>query len=138
MKMEKNIAVAAKCALVKDDNQVLILEKTPEEMKGDASKSSYDLPGGRVKYGEEIEAALKRELEEETGVFCDQFELKTAWSVMRPDGVQLHILLYKAHYNNQTIRLSPEHDGYQWVGLGDDLISTMPSWITRAVAKALT
>lgn len=135
--MEKNIAVAAKCALVKDNSQVLILKKTPEEMNGDASKSSYDLPGGRVRYGEEIEEALKRELEEEIGVSCNEFELKTAWSVMRSDGVQLHILLYKAYYNNQTIRLSAEHDRYHWVGLEDALISIMPSWIIRAVMKSL-
>ncbi|SHF22814.1 8-oxo-dGTP diphosphatase [Seinonella peptonophila] len=132
-----NIAVAAKCALVSDNEKVLILQKTPEEMKGDASKSSYDLPGGRIKYGEEIEVALRRELEEETGVLCDDFELKTAWSVMRPDGVQLHILLYKADYNSQPIHLSSEHDGYQWVGLEDERISTMPSWITQAVTKVM-
>ncbi|SHF22401.1 hypothetical protein SAMN05444392_11118 [Seinonella peptonophila] len=63
--------------------------------------------------------------------------MKTAWSVMRHDGVQLHILLYKANYNNQAIRLSSEHDGYQWVGLEDEMISTMPSWITKAITKMM-
>ncbi|WP_073156216.1 NUDIX domain-containing protein [Seinonella peptonophila] len=86
---------------------------------------------------EEIEVALRRELEEETGILCEDFELKTAWSVMRHDGVQLHILLYKANYNNQAIRLSSEHDGYQWVGLEDEMISTMPSWITKAITKMM-
>lgn len=135
--MGQNIAIAAKCALVSEDNRVLILQKTQEEMKGDASKSSYDLPGGRIKYGEEVSEALKRELLEETGISCDEFELKTTWSVMRPDGVQLHILLYKADYKNGIINLSHEHDGYQWIGLQDD-IRSLPDWIVKATSKVLT
>lgn len=135
--MGENIAIAAKCALVSDNNKVLLLRKTPEEMNGDASKNNYDLPGGRIKYGEEIEEGLRRELLEELGIVCNEFALKTTWSIIRPDGLHLHILLYMSVYKNQSIKLSSEHEGYQWVGMKDDIIQSMPSWIYKAVSCVL-
>lgn len=101
-----NTAIAVKCAWVLNNKKVLVLQKTEEEMKGDASKSCYDLPGRRVKFGEE---ALRRELLEGTGILCGEFEFKTDWSINQPDGLQLHILLYKASCEDDVISLSSEH-----------------------------
>ena len=42
---------------------VLLIERGCEPFKG-----SYALPGGFVEYGEDIEAAIHREMEEETGL----------------------------------------------------------------------
>ncbi len=45
------------------DNEVLVIKKGRGPYKG-----LYDLPGGRVEFGEKIEETLKREFEEEVGV----------------------------------------------------------------------
>lgn len=47
---------------VKDD-EVLVIKKAHGPYKG-----LYDLPGGRIEFGEHIEVALKREFQEEVGV----------------------------------------------------------------------
>ncbi len=45
------------------DDQVLVIKKGRGPYKG-----LYDLPGGRIEFGEHVEIALKREYEEEIGV----------------------------------------------------------------------
>lgn len=44
-------------------NEVLVIKKGRGPYKG-----LYDLPGGQIEFGENVEVALKRELEEEVGV----------------------------------------------------------------------
>ncbi len=44
-------------------DEVLVIKKGRGPYKG-----RYDLPGGRIEFGEEVEVALKREFEEEVGV----------------------------------------------------------------------
>ncbi|WP_168188649.1 NUDIX domain-containing protein [Thermoflavimicrobium daqui] len=131
------IAIAAKCAVVLKQSKVLVLKKTVEEMNGDFSKSSYDLLGGRVRYGEEVEEALRRELLEEAGITCEKFNLITTWPVIRSDGLQIHIFLYRADFKGGVITLSSEHDDYQWISLQDGATSSHPKWITRSISLAL-
>lgn len=45
------------------DDEVLVIKKGRGPYKG-----LYDLPGGRIEFGEHVETALKREFEEEVGV----------------------------------------------------------------------
>ncbi len=45
------------------ENKVLVIKKARGPYKG-----FYDLPGGRVEFGEKIEVTLQREFEEEIGV----------------------------------------------------------------------
>ena len=49
--------------LLGDSCSVLLIERGAEPFQG-----SYALPGGFVEYGEDIEAAIHREIEEETGL----------------------------------------------------------------------
>ena len=45
------------------DDQVLVIKKGRGPYKG-----LYDLPGGRIEFGEKVEESLRREFEEEVGV----------------------------------------------------------------------
>ncbi len=66
--MENKFAIAVKCLLKNEDDKYLILKKTQEENKKDANSNLYDIPGGRIEYGENVLDALIREIFEETGI----------------------------------------------------------------------
>jgi 8-oxo-dGTP pyrophosphatase MutT (NUDIX family) len=78
----------------------------------------YDLPGGKLNYGEMPEAALKRRYFEETGLDISQIQLMSnesaIWSWRRSDGIDesLHHIggLYSAQSeeNPDTVVLHPE------------------------------
>ena len=65
--MKEKFGIAIKCLLKNEYNKYLILKKTEEEAKNDGSENLYDIPGGRMEYGEDIIDTLVREVFEETG-----------------------------------------------------------------------
>jgi len=66
MSEEKPILVAA--GIISKGERILICQRHPS----DAYALQWEFPGGKVKNGEQIEAALRRELEEE---LCIQAEI---------------------------------------------------------------
>jgi 8-oxo-dGTP diphosphatase len=63
--MHQNPALAVDAVIIKDGKIVLIKRKE-EPFQG-----QYALPGGFVEYGETVEAALRREVLEETGLIVE-------------------------------------------------------------------
>ena len=62
---------------------VLLVERAAEPLKG-----RWTLPGGVVELGETLEAALARELQEETGLEVRVLELVEALDRITPDDAQ--------------------------------------------------
>jgi 8-oxo-dGTP diphosphatase len=60
--MHKNPALTVDAVILKDRKIVLI------KRRSDPYQGQYALPGGFVEYGETVEAALRREVFEETGL----------------------------------------------------------------------
>lgn len=56
-------ALTTDCVVINGNGQLLLVKRAGEPFKG-----KYALPGGFVDVGEEVEAACRRELKEETGV----------------------------------------------------------------------
>ncbi|MDR2902433.1 MAG: NUDIX domain-containing protein [Lactobacillales bacterium] len=56
----------AQKAIITQDGRLLMIKKAAHAAGNCAHK--YDLPGGRMEYGETVDAALKREVLEETGI----------------------------------------------------------------------
>ena len=53
-------------AVIVDDGKILLIRRKYEPLKG-----HWSLPGGMVEIGEPLEAALTREMQEETGLLVD-------------------------------------------------------------------
>lgn len=133
----ESFAIAVKCVINNNDN-VLLLLKTKEEMKDDKIKNKYDLPGGRVIYKEDLLEAVKREVKEETNLIVNKMELKSADTVIRDDGLHLVILLYKCFVNDIDVKISNEHYGFKWVKanmLKEDY--NIPNWIKKSIDKCI-
>ena len=77
--MHKNPALTVDAVIVKDGKIVLIKRKE-EPFQG-----QYALPGGFVEYGETVEAALRREVLEETGLVVEVTSLVGIYSDPRRD-----------------------------------------------------
>ncbi|MBI5621616.1 NUDIX domain-containing protein [Candidatus Falkowbacteria bacterium] len=66
----QNSAPAFGALIMNEQGQVLLAKRQHEPEQG-----KWDLPGGFLDYGEEAEAALKRELEEELNITAVKYEL---------------------------------------------------------------
>ena len=55
----------AKVVIIDDSNRVLMLKRSDYV---DKYAGEWDLPGGHIKVGEELDTGMKREVKEETGL----------------------------------------------------------------------
>lgn len=96
-------------AIVLDGDRFLLLKRNNSPAKGE-----WWLPGGRVRRGESLEEAVKREVLEETGLRC---------RVLRQVGVinqifpECHIIsiYHLVEPASLDVKLNTEHSGYRWV-----------------------
>jgi 8-oxo-dGTP diphosphatase len=72
------------------------------------------LPGGKVDAGEPFDAALVREVAEETGLVVSLDGVAGAAEYEMP-AVRVAILFMEARRTGGQVRLSSEHDSFQWV-----------------------
>ncbi len=112
------IVHAAVKALVTNGDQFLLLQQEV----GDGY--CWDLPGGRIQFGETPEAALQREAKEELGQpLVIGRPLGAWWFFRRADGDQVVCLTYLCTIENPELTL-PAQDGetiagYKWVARAD-------------------
>lgn len=78
----------------------------------------YELPGGKVEFGEEPKDALAREFFEETGLQVHIEKPFRVCSYLLEDGKRQNIeIIYSAtlkDLSHDQVRLSSEHDDFQW------------------------
>lgn len=136
-KAEVGTLAAVKAVVYNDSGQVLVLQKSVAEWPQGVGYERYDLPGGRLEYGEQLEDGLRRELWEETGLSIDRVCLLDAWTTVLADGRYLLVIAYSAHSVDTSCRLSDEHTAYDWHAPSQLLAGVYPSWIQRVVKKAV-
>lgn len=102
-------------ALLFNDSTFLALHKT-----GIASPK-YELPGGRMVFGETAEETVVREVFEETGLHVKPLRVIDTWNYIH-ENRQITGIIYLCEAENiDSLRLSDEHDAYEW--LGTDAVS---------------
>lgn len=137
MNKQGKIAVANK-AVIKAHGKYLILLKSDTE---DVTPNSYDLPGGRMEYGEQPQEALKREAKEEANL---DIEIKKVTDIgnfiMSKRKLQLIRISWACTSENKhnKVNLSHEHSQYYWKDYQEiqNNKSKYPDWLVTSIEIA--
>ncbi|MBU3142699.1 NUDIX domain-containing protein [Clostridium sp. CF012] len=105
-------------ALILREGKYLALHKTG------AKHDFYELPGGRMEFGETAEETLIRELKEETNFLVEPIKLLDTWNFISKNH-QITGVIYLCEIIEGEFKLSDEHDKYQWLKFNDVSINVM-------------
>ena len=98
-------------SIIEKDGKVLVLKRSS---KDPFSADCWDLPGGVMNFGEEVVAALKREVKEECGL---EIETLSPMDVStRIDNEEQYVAVtFICEYKSGTVKLSKDHSEFKWV-----------------------
>jgi len=110
------IDVAVKGVILKDD-RILVIKRSERE---DCFANLWDIPGGKIEFGERLDDALKREIKEETSLDVDVLIPVAAWSFFRNRetyvvGITFLCRPVTNRLRSDEIKLGNEHVEYRWV-----------------------
>lgn len=104
--------VPAVKAVIVQDGAVLLLQRAATETH---LTGYWDVPGGRLDYGETPEAALHRETTEEAGVDVSIITPVNAWGFTRDDGLYIVGTTFLCAFDGGQPRPGDEHTEAKWV-----------------------
>lgn len=130
------IGVATKAIIQNTQTKkYLVLFKSNQE---DINPNTYDFPGGRIRFGENLEEAVVREAQEETGLKVNPVTFFNAWTFTKRDrDFQLVGIDFLCTTEQENIILSEEHSDYEWLN-ADQIIGDekYPEWLRKTIQKA--
>lgn len=85
------------------------------------TNKKWDLPGGAVEIPENHEAALLREIQEETGLVVSGIRPMEVQTAKADDGSYLIFIGFTCTTDSTAVVLSHEHTDYRWVDVKEFL-----------------
>lgn len=115
--MKQHVATRA---IIRKDGRTLLLRRATGR---DEILTKYELPGGKVAYGEQPDDAIKRHIQEATGLSTQTTQLFDVLTYVDKDDrdLQYVFILYLVSLvsNGSKIRLGQKYDKYSWEKLSD-------------------
>lgn len=108
--MDRPLGVAAKAVVVRD-GRILVLQRSAGSSH---DPGLWELPGGKMEYGEVLTEALAREVTEETGVSVRVGAPLLTWHFTK-EPFWVTGVTFACEYGGGEVALSPEHDDARWV-----------------------
>ena len=109
--MDRRFFVAVKALLFVEGKFLLV--KRSDKARGE--HHFWELPGGRMEFGETPEHALQRELAEETGLSANILRPLQTWSFFREEETQIVGITFLCKAETGAVQLSDEHEAYAWI-----------------------
>ena len=130
--------IGAVGAVILDGDRVLLVQRGQEPLKGE-----WSLPGGAVEIGESLEAALAREVREET---CLDVTVGPVVEVLdrirrdEVDRVEYHYVIvdYLCHLRSGTAVCGSDADEVRWAALDDLTSFRLTPSVMAVIQKART
>ncbi len=110
MTNENKVVVAVK-GIIFNKGKVLIVKRTDYD---DVGGGTWECPGGKIDFGEDLVAALVREVKEEVGLDITVEKILYATTFNTDPMRQVVILTYLCRSVENEITLSDEHVDFLW------------------------
>lgn len=110
----KKVKVCVSAIILRHDDKALLVKRSSD----DSRPGEWELPGGKLEFGENPMDAVAREIEEETGVNALFYVPYSITSSVSDDGLKHTIRIYYKCWvldPDQEVYLSGEHQDYKWV-----------------------
>ncbi|HEV8289800.1 MAG TPA: NUDIX hydrolase [Candidatus Norongarragalinales archaeon] len=123
--MEKKLGIAAGAIIRNPQGKILFLKRSPKSSWG---KLAWQLPGGKIDWGETPEHAAIREVKEETGLTATKLKLAGIFSSkIHSRGSEYFVIgpVYFAKAKGK-VNISHEHVDYAWFSLPEALRKAHP------------
>lgn len=141
MRNDKQFYVALKGAIFNENKFIIV--KRSDCTRGE--HGLWELPGGRMEFGETPEQTLTRELQEEIGLNVEILKPIKTWSFFRDENTQLVGITCLCRYKGGEINLSVEHIEYAWVGFEEicnfnlvpGIAEEIDSWDKEEIGRVL-
>ena len=114
---EKKIDFGVKAVLI-HNGKFLVMHNDGEK------RDLWELPGGRLEFGETAAMTVVRELKEETGLLVDPVRILDTWDHIE-EKYQITGIIYLCRLVDGEIRLSDEHDAYKWLPVEKESVDIM-------------
>ncbi len=116
-KILQNVRLIQKCLVINQEGKILALKRSADDH---SRGGSWDLPGGGYEAGEEVVAAIKREVLEESGLVAHNprpIHVANHQNVKKGffAGLNVFGICYVCTSWAGEVTLSAEHTEYQWV-----------------------
>lgn len=130
--------IVAKAVILNSNGEVLLLKRSQDD---DSRPGDWDFPGGGIEDGEEITSGIAREIAEEAGIIVEPKELQLVYAATQfyDDAAEsVTRLLFLAKTASSLVKLSFEHDHFQWVSLVQALELFPHPFYGKGLAYALS
>lgn len=122
-------------AVVVHDGRALLVRRGKEPLRG-----RWVVPGGTVELGETLEAAVVREVREETGLLVRPLEVVKVFDAIERDGteVRFHYVVvdYRCAFESGELRAASDADAAAWVAEADLAAYDLPPLALDLVRRA--
>lgn len=112
---DRPVRHSAKVFLRDEAGRYLLLRRSPSCCN---NAGKWDLPGGKAEPGESFDAALRREISEETGLEVELGTVLGCADVELEDRTVSYRIL-EGRMVGGPLRLSSEHDAFAWAGAAE-------------------
>jgi 8-oxo-dGTP pyrophosphatase MutT (NUDIX family) len=109
---DKKIGVSQKAIILRGDGKILAIRRSKTHP---LRPLAWDIPGGDLEFGENAKEGIIREIREETGLEVTDLKVIDAGSWLNDSGEFWVTICYVARPKTDEIKLSWEHDDFQWV-----------------------